>query len=159
MTTKMMMNKKHTLVTTYLPILPALMYTMFVYLTYISPETLWETHNREFPMDPVWSYSVKAKGSAIFGLLVNNLLATFVQPLKHRWVSYTSCMVFQLLALLHHGRCYFLEKPGNGYFVDSTMHFQYVMIHSLGCMIFSFLIYESKKASPAVKQNYKSKGL
>ena len=147
----MLINKQELL--SYLPTLPAVMYMMFAYLTYVSPETLWAMHNREFPMDPVWSYAVKAKGSAIVGLLVSNLLTTYAQPLEHRWVSYTSCMVFQLLALLHHGRCYFLEEPGNGYFVDSAMHFQYVVIHSVGCTIFSYLIYESKKAGIASQKH------
>lgn len=128
----------------FLPLVQAVFYSAFIFLTYVSPETLWGVHEREFPMDPVWSYAVKAKGAAITGLLVGSLLATYTQPLPYRFVPYVSCGVFQLLALAHHGRC-FLTEP-EGYFVDSGMHFQYVVVHSFGCSCFAFLAYESKLA-------------
>jgi len=130
---------------TYLPVVQAFTYAIFIFLTYISPETLWKTHGRDLPMDPVWSYAVKAKGSAIIGLLVGNLLATYTQALEHRLIPYVSCFAFQFFALINHGRAFLFEPEG--YFVDSTLHFQYVVVHTLGCSIFGYLAFESKRAA------------
>ena len=128
----------------YLPVAMVAFYSLFIFLTFISPETLWATHDRELPLDPVWSYAVKAKGAAISGLLAGNILATYTQPLTHRFVPYLSCLIFQSLALLHHAWCFIMEPEG--YFVKSDLHFQYVVIHGIGCSAFAFLAYDSKLA-------------
>jgi len=115
------------------------LYSYFVYLTYISPEVVWESH-RERPFDPVWSYAIKAKGAAIAGLLAG-LLFSFTQPISHRFSTYLSCFIFHFLALIHHGWC-FLKEPEE-FFVDSAMHFQYVVIHSVGCFSFGYFMKEA----------------
>ena len=128
-----------------LPAIMALMYSMFIYLTLISPKTLWLTHYPDRPtMDPVFSYCCKAKGAAILGLLTG-LLWSYTKPLAERQVAFLSCLVFQAGALFHHYWCYFTEPEE--YFVDSAMHFQYVFMHTTGCVVFSYLIHAATTVS------------
>ena len=127
-----------------LPAAIVLMYSMFIYLTLINPKTLWLMHYPDQPMDPVFSYSVKAKGSAILGLLAG-LLLSYTKPLAERQLAFVSCLVFHASTLMHHSWCYFTEPEE--YFVESALHFQYVVMHTTGCLVFSYLIRDATTTS------------
>ena len=133
-----------------LPVLMALMYSMFIYLTLIDPKTLWAMHYPNEPMDVVFSYASKAKGAAITGLLVG-LLASYTKPLRERQLPFLSCLVFQGLALMHHGWCYIFEP--SDYFVKSDMHFQYVIMHWIGVAVFGYLVKEATAAGTGGSKN------
>lgn len=135
-----------------LPIFMALMYSMFIYLTLIDPKTLWAQHYPNQPMDVVFSYACKAKGAAITGLLVG-LLVSYTRPLQERALPFLSCLVFQGLALIHHSWCYFIQPPD--YFVKSDMHFQYVVMHSIGVVAFGYLVKEASADTVATKTKTK----
>ena len=104
--------------TTILPAFFSVVYSAFIYLTYLRPEVLWAMHDRDRPMDAVWTYAVKAKGAAIAGLWVG-LVLSLRQPLADRRLTYISCAVFHLLADLHHGWCFWTETPE--FFVESEL--------------------------------------